>query len=360
MLNRILNLSKNLIEMKTIPEDRDVLNQCLTYAVSGLQDYSIEYFEKDGVKSVLVYNTPKRPKKFKIILNGHLDIIPGKDFQYVPKVIGNKLYGVGSMDMKASNACFVEVFKEIANQVNYPLALQLVTDEEVGGFNGTKYQIDQGVRADFVIVGESTGLTIENEAKGIIWAKVSCTGKSAHGAYPWKGDNALWKMQDFLSGLAKAFPIPEKKEWVTTVNLAKIETNNQTFNKIPDNCVCWLDIRYIPSQTDKIVPLLKKILPKGFNLEIVVQEPAQFVSSNDDNLRLLQKIGKQVIGKDIILAQGQGSSDARHYTRVKCAAIEFGPVGGGMGSDNEWVDINSLQKYSEILRSFLLTGGEIK
>ena len=33
----------------------------------------------------------------------------------------------------------------MANKVDYPLGLQLVTDEEVGGFNGTKYQIEKAL-----------------------------------------------------------------------------------------------------------------------------------------------------------------------------------------------------------------------
>lgn len=50
----------------------------------------------------------------------------------------------------------------------------------------------------------------------------------------------------------------------------------------------------------------------------------------------------------------QGSSDARHFTKVGCAGVEFGPIGGGIGTDKEWIDIPSLEKYYKILREFLL------
>jgi succinyl-diaminopimelate desuccinylase len=259
------------------------------------------------------------------------------------------------MDMKASIACFISVFKEVANKVNYPLGLQLVTDEETGGFNGTKYQIEKGVRSDFTIVGETTNYYIENQAKGIVWVKIFSKGKAAHGAYPWKGKNAIWEMQHFLINLEKKFPLPSRKQWVTTVNLAKINTANETFNKIPDNCEVWLDIRYIPQDKDTIIKTVKNLLPKGFKLEILVKEPAQFVNENNYYIEQLQKIGKSVIKKKVELNQGQGSSDARHFTRVNCDAIEFGPLGAGMGTDNEWVDIKSLEKYSLILKNFLLS-----
>lgn len=355
MSNKIVSLTKKLISIKSTPDNKKALDEILQVCLTELKEYTIERFESNGVKSALIYNTPKRPKKFKVILNGHLDIIPGKEYQYTPKIEKNRLYGVASMDMKSSVASHIIVFKEIAEKIDYPLALQLVTDEEVGGFNGTKYQIDQGVKADFVVVGETTNFTIENQAKGILWIKVSSKGKTAHGAYPWKGENAIWKMNHFLNLLEKRFPLPKQKQWVTTINLSRIETSNETFNKIPDECTAWLDIRYIPEETSTIIPEIKALLPKGFSMTIEVKEPAQFVDENNQYIKLLQKVGKSTVKKKILLAQGQGSSDARHFTRVKCDAIEFGPIGEGMGTDNEWADIPSLKKYSQILKDFLLS-----
>src|SRR3989344_6777391 len=126
MIDNIVNLSQQLIAIKSA-------NTCLNLMLSKLGRFTIERFEKNGVKSALIYNTIRRPKKFKILLNGHLDVIPGKDSQYMPKIKNNKLYGAGAMDMKANIVCLIKIFKSVAKKVKYPLALQLVTDEEVGG-----------------------------------------------------------------------------------------------------------------------------------------------------------------------------------------------------------------------------------
>lgn len=355
MLNKIVSLTEKFVSIKSAQDNKDELEKILELALSNLKDHTIERFESNGVKSALVHNSKKRPKKFRVILNGHLDVIPGKEYQYNPKIKGDNLYGVGSMDMKASVACLITAFNEVAKKVNYPLGLQLVTDEEIGGFNGTKYQVDKGIKADFVIVGENTNFNIENQAKGILWLKIFSRGKAAHSAYPWKGKNAIWKMNEFLNLLEKQFPIPNKKTWITTVNLSKISTSNKTFNKIPDNCEIWLDIRYVPNDSKTIVGDIKKLLPKGFKLDVVAKEPALFVEEKSKYLKLLRKVGKQIAKKEVFLKQGQGSSDARHFTRVNCDAIEFGPIGKGMGTDNEWVDIPSLYKYHQILKEFLLS-----
>lgn len=353
MINKILNLSKQFISIKSSSENKAELDRILEIALSNLKGFTIERFEKNGVKSVLIYKSKKRPSKFRIILNGHLDIVPGKEYQYSPKVKGDSLYGVGSMDMKASVACLIMVFKEVANKVDYPLALQLVTDEEIGGFNGTKYQIENGVKADFVIAGESTGLQIANRAKGILQVKISAKGKTAHGAYPWRGKNAIWKMNQFLNSLSKQYPIPTRQEWMTTVNLSKIKTTNQSFNKIPDDCEIWLDIRYIPQEADTIVNSIKNLLPRDFKLDIVEKEPALNVSENNQYLKILKRIDEQVTKKKVRLYGAQGSSDARHFTRVGINGIEFGPTGKNIGSDNESVSIKSLEQYYQILKNFL-------
>lgn len=356
MINDILKLSKKLITIRSVPENLQSLGYALDtiLVLFSSTKYSIEVFEKNGYRSALIYKAGIRPRKFKIILNAHLDILPGKENQYVPKIIGDKLYGVGSMDMKANAACLISVFKEVVDQVEYPLALQLVTDEEIGGFYGTKYQIDKGVRAEFVISGEATNLNIVNKAKGILWIKVFADGKTAHSAYPWNGKNAVLAMNTFLENLQKVYPTPLQQKWVTTCSVSNIETKNKTFNKIPDSCEAWLDIRYIP---EDLSPLnsIRKLLPKGFRISIIENEPPLLTSEDNEYIKRLQNIGKLFTNEEVTLYDAQGSSDVRHFGLVKCEGIEFGPKGGGIGTDKEWVNIPSLQLYSDILIKFLRT-----
>lgn len=355
MREDILSLAQKFIAIKSIPENPLGLNEILELALRQVEGFTIEKFELDGVKSALVYNRPKRPAKFKIILNGHLDVIPGSSRQYLPRVEGNKLFGVGSMDMKGNLAALIYAFCNTAKEVDYPLALQLVTDEEVGGMKGTKHQIEQGVAADFVLTSEPTNFDIVNRAKGILWAKVTSHGTTAHGAYPWRGDNAILKMGAFLDSLLKRFPIPSAESWTNTVNVSQIGTGNRTYNKIPDDCWVALDIRYVPEEAESIAEELKRLVPEGFNLEIIAQEPSLSTDEGDAFVKRLQQVGADVLGNSIKLRGAQGSSDARHYRHINCPGVEFGPIGEGIGSDDEWVDIPSLEKYYQIINKFLLS-----
>lgn len=355
MIQTITSLTKKFISIKSTANNTKALDKVLDLALSYLDGYTIERFKSNGINSALVYNVKKRPKKFKIILNGHLDVVPGKKYQYIPKIKGNRLYGVGSMDMKANVACLIMVFKEMANKVSYPLGLQLVTDEEIGGNNGTKCQIKKGVRAEFVIAGEPTNFDIVYKAKGALQVKVFTKGKTAHGAYPWRGENAIWKMNEFFNALKKKYPIPNHEIWKTTVNVSRVETENQAFNKIPDNCVSQLDVRFIPKETSIIKKNLRQLLPKMVTFNVIAYEPALLTDKNNEFIKLLKKTTQQMVDKAIRLRGAHGSSDARHFAHVNCSGIEFGPIGGGIGSDHEWVDISSLGKYYQILKEFLIT-----
>lgn len=353
MKDKIVSLASDLIRLKTIPDFPDQLEKSLELCLKNITAGTVEKFEKDGQKSVLVYNSKHRPERFKVILNGHLDVIPGKPEQYSPVVRGDKLYGVGATDMKANVACIIHVFNQMASKVDYPLGLQLVTDEELGGFNGTKYQVDSGVRADFVIAAESTNFDIVNQAKGVIWARIVARGKTAHGAYPWRGENAIQKMMRFLNELEREYPTPKTQEWCTTLNVSSICSQNKAFNKIPDQCEVNLDLRFLPTEASTALVRLKRIIPADFEVEIITNEPALFVANNNSILQKLKSAIEAGEDRECNFYCAQGSSDARHYTRVGDAGVEFGPIGGGIGTDEEWIDIPSLERYYRVLEEFL-------
>jgi succinyl-diaminopimelate desuccinylase len=65
----------------------------------------------------------------------------------------------------------------------------------VGGRDGTWHQLQRGVRSQFVIIGETSGLRIVTESKGIVSVTLQAAGRSAHSAYQWLGDNALVKLE---------------------------------------------------------------------------------------------------------------------------------------------------------------------
>jgi succinyl-diaminopimelate desuccinylase len=355
MEKNIIELSSKLISVPSTKENSKALEDVLQTADKYLKGFNVRKFKRNGVPSVLYYNTPKLPKRFKVILNAHLDVVPAEESQYKAKLIGDKLYGRGTNDMKAAAATEILAFKEMAKKVKYPLGLQLVTDEEIGGFNGTGYQIEKGVRADFVIAGEGSNLDINNMSKGVLWLKLKSYGKTAHSAYLWNGQNALSNLNTVLNRIWKVYPIPKKEVWKTTVNIGRMLTENQTFNKVPDYAEAWLDIRYIPEEIDTILLSIKKLLSKGVEIEVVVKDSPHYTKSDNKYIGILKKSIKGVTGKKVAVSKKHGANDIRHFNKVGCDGVQFGPTGEGLHTDKEWVSIKSLSDYYNILENFLMS-----
>lgn len=355
MINTILDLTKEFMSIESTKDNTAGLAEVIDIAKGALSGFTIEDFSRMDRPSILVYKGVKPQRNFKIILDAHLDVVAGRKEQFQAVEKDGRLYGRGSNDMKAAAAVELLVFKELAEKLSYPIALQLVTDEEIGGFDGAKYQVEQGVRADFIIAGEPTDYGINNEAKGIVWAKIRTSGKTGHGAYVWNGENALWKLNNILSRIACSYPTPRAAAWQTTANLARIETGNLTFNKIPDNAQAWIDFRYIPEESGTIAQTLKKIVGDEGEIEFVENEPSQFTDKKNPFVKKLAAATRKITGQNAETIVKHGGSDIRHFNGVGCDGVTFGPVGEGLHSDNEWVDIKSLLTYYEILKEFLLT-----
>jgi succinyl-diaminopimelate desuccinylase len=354
MEDHLKNFAKKLISIPSVKGNQSALKKVLDVATENLSNFPHKDFISKETVSTLYMNQKNKDFSFKVILNGHLDIVPAKDEQFAPFEKDGKLYGRGAIDMKSAAAVMIEVFKEVANKVSYPLGLQLVTDEEIGGYNGTKFQIGQGVRADFVIAGEHTNYGVNSEAKGIMWVKINVKGKAAHGAYPWNGVNAITLMQKIIEKINNEFPVPKKESWKTTINIAKIETSNEAFNKVPDDCTLLLDIRYVAEDKERIKKFIKKI-SKEHSYEFLSEEPAQFTDKKNSFVEQLRKSVKKVTSKESLIIKKHGGSDIRHFNGVGCDGVTFGPLGEGLHTDNEWVDIKSLEDYYKILKDFLLS-----
>ena len=239
-----------LLAIPSTSEQPGELRRALDYVLDFVgPGFTVERFESGGKPSALVYPGRER-REFHVILNAHLDVVPAPPAQFRPYRDGSRLYARGAHDMKVSALVEAQVFAELAGELAYPVALQLVTDEEVGGRDGTGYQVEQGVTGRFVVIGEQSGLHLVTESKGLLKAYLRATGRTGHSAYPWLADSALLKLMRSLERLLARYPTPAAESWTTTVNIAHLDTPNRVFNQIPAAALAWLDIRFPPEDPD--------------------------------------------------------------------------------------------------------------
>ncbi|MBA3723488.1 MAG: M20/M25/M40 family metallo-hydrolase [Candidatus Levybacteria bacterium] len=354
-ITEIISLASKLISFRSTAENHEERESIVALASNYMKDLTVDVYESNAIKSLLVHNNKPGTKHFKILLNGHLDVVPGKDEQYVPYEKNGRLYGKGAYDMKAAVAVMMTLLKELNKDIHYPIALQITSDEEQSGINGAKYQVDQGVRGEFILSGEcGSNFHIKNEAKGGYFLRLLAEGKASHGAYPWNGDNAISKLYRVLHKIHEKYPSPQEESHNTTVSVTKIHSTNNATNRIPDHCEAGLDIRYTVADTD-IIDRIKSLLPKDIALEIIVSWPPLKTAADNKYIQLLKSISQPVLQKDLPLVMGHGTSDLMRFAGTGCDGIEFGPIGGNQHQDDEWVDIQSLADYYQILKKFLLS-----
>ncbi|SFE28387.1 succinyl-diaminopimelate desuccinylase [Lentibacillus persicus] len=294
-----------------------------------------------------------------IVLNGHIDVVEGEEEQFEPYINEGKMYGRGSVDMKAGVASMMETVAQLKDRdITSKVMLQIVPDEEVGGINGTKYLTDNGYVGEFIICGEPTSMGIAIQSKGVLQLDFTIRGEPAHGSRPWEGDNAITKAYNLFEDILKlpfATETAEPMYGKPSINFAKIK-GGTVYNKVPAACEMSLDIRYLPEQSpDEIFKQIQAII-EG-NVTIHMHNPP--VKTEEDNpyvQALKTSVTNQTDLEKVAIFGQHGSSDGQFFTKYGGAAVEFGPVGHDWHGEKELVYVDSVREYQKVLKEFLLNG----
>jgi len=354
---RLAARTADLIAIRSTADRPGDLREALDFAVGEAgPGFEVREFVSRGKPSALLH-PPGAAGPFGVILNAHLDVVPGAPEQFVPRRDGDRLYGRGAHDMKAAALVLTDVFRELATSLPYPIALQLVTDEEVGGADGTGHQLEAGVRADFVLIGEQSGLRVVTESKGICQAHLTVAGRAAHAAYPWLGDNALLALTAAVSRLLGSYPVPATEAWTTTVNVARVETPNRAVNQVPAEATAWLDIRYPPGDPDFAGRTREQItahLSALARTPVIVDAlgPPHHADPESAEVRLLREAIRGT-GHPATLLRKHGAADGRYYHALGIDAVILGPGGDGQHGPAEYLDVTTLRPYHDALVAFL-------
>jgi acetylornithine deacetylase len=139
-----------------------------------------------------------------LILNGHLDTVGVGGMSVPPfeaEVEDGRVWGRGAADMKGGVAALLAAARDAAVRGFVgTLMVALTADEEEAGL-GCRKLVEEGLRADGVIVCEPTGLAVAPAHKGFAWICVDFRGQAAHGSRPERGVDAIRHAGLFLARL---------------------------------------------------------------------------------------------------------------------------------------------------------------
>ncbi|MFH1643566.1 MAG: M20/M25/M40 family metallo-hydrolase [bacterium] len=352
----LLKLISDLISFKTVYPDKDEFTKCIKYIKNYFKGANscIKEFEFNDSKSIIISNTDS--KNFDVIFNGHIDVVPATENLFILKKEDDILYGRGVSDMKGQVAVMMQVMKKISKkQMNKKIALILTSDEERGGFDGVNKLLNEyGYSCEIAIVpdgGFDYSLVIEE--KGVLQIKITTTGKSCHSSEPWNGDNAIEKLLTVFNVIQTNFSNPKNQlEWKTSFNIAKIE-GGDSLNKVPGKASMYLDIRHIyDDKKDDLLSFIQKI---DENLEVEILAIGHHFKNDENNLYVKKYVNvcEVLLDKKIKKIKFHGASDGRFFTEKNIPCIIMNPEGGNIHCDDEFVNLSSLSRLSDIYERYI-------
>jgi succinyl-diaminopimelate desuccinylase len=290
-----------------------------------------------------------------VVLHGHLDVVPGHAGQFVPRIEGDRLYGRGAYDMKGGLAAMMCATRDLAAQEGVRVHFVCVSDEESDEAHerGSDYLVQRGYTGDFAITGEPTDLHIGVQAKGVLALRIQVAGKAAHGSTPWLGDNAIMKAVDVFRRIEAMSFTRESSDLFDrpSVSLGRI-LGGDAMNKVPDCCTIDVDIRFLPGQSaNAILEEIEALPDTGVNV-VFHRDPA-IVERENPYVRLLAESIPGVMPTDRISIGRDGASDIVSFLEAGTPGVEFGPTGAGHHGPDEWVSIQSLERYHQALVDFV-------
>jgi succinyl-diaminopimelate desuccinylase len=201
---------------------------------------------------------PDRPA---LCMTGHLDTVPlgGAAWSVEPfgELRDGRLCGRGASDMKGGVAAIVVAAERVAALGRGAAGLELVfTAAEETGCEGARWLAGAGVlgHAGAVLVAEPTGGVPLLAHKGVLFARASTEGVSAHGSAPHLGRNAIYPLARAVGALSElAFDVPPHPLLGSpTLNVGTIH-GGSGINLVPDRAEAQIDVRTVPGLTGEMV-----------------------------------------------------------------------------------------------------------
>lgn len=384
------------------------------------EDVEIRRITPQPGRTTLVVTVPgSDPNAAPLTFMGHTDVVPVDESKWsVPpfeaRIIDDKIYGRGAVDMLFITASMAVVTREMARQrPKGTLHFVALADEESRGTLGAKW-ISENMPAAFswenclsetggAHVGDSVVLYVGE--KGAAQRRLHVHGDAGHGSVPFGKDSAIAKIGRVAQRLAEAeTPVSDSDIWRGFVQAFRLDPASsaaleagagyeklgelaafghaishltmaqtvlragQAINVLPSHAYLELDIRTLPGQSDDDVDAyLRSVVGEEVEIERLICEEASISPTDSPLYRTLEEVlGEFFPEKNVVPTIAAGGSDLRFARRLGGVGYGFavharerslGHTHGQLHSHDEFLYLEdldlTLRGYEEVARRFL-------
>ncbi len=220
-----------------------------------------------------------------LLLCGHCDtvgIAAGVEWRHDPfggEIEDGFIYGRGAADMKGALAAMIHAAGAVdrARLAGRVIVAATVMEENLEGA-ALKFIMD-GIRPDFVVIGEATNLNLNRGGRGRAEIHLETIGRPAHSSNPEVGRNAVL---DMLPVVAAAAALPVRQDPLLGPAICAltdiISDPYPGYSVIPSRCRVTYDRRLLPGETPAGVlaefQALASAAPPGADLRVRIAEGA--------------------------------------------------------------------------------------
>ncbi len=377
---RAIDLAQRLLRTPSVNPPGDV-SACAALLAGAFQEAKIpvELVEGEPGRVNVVARLTGASEGRRVLLNGHLDVVPAtagwRVDPFEGRIEDGRLIGRGAVDMKAGVAAMAAVMEELRRR-GLPrrgeVLFAAVADEETGSHQGTQLLMRRGLRADVAIVGEPTNLEISHGNRGSWWATVTIKGKAAHAARPHLGVNALSAAAEFVR-LVESFKsgrTDPRFEVPTATMTPTVIQGGVKSNIVPDQVVVTIDRRMVPGESSataeqELRTLLDRIGRPGISAEVEVHPSYEpyMIDADAPVVAVLRRVCTRVLGRTPALSGKAGATDASHLFHLGgIQPVIFGPGDPTLAhTSNEAVEVAQIASaasvYLEALGALTEEGG---
>ncbi|MDQ1552689.1 MAG: succinyl-diaminopimelate desuccinylase [Actinomycetota bacterium] len=288
----------------------------------------------------------------RVLIAGHLDTVP-INHNLPTKIVGDELWGRGTVDMKAGVAVQLKLAAELTNpivDITWIWYDHEEISEELNGLGRVSRNRPDLLEGDFAILGEPTAGIIEGGCNGTVRVEVRAFGKRAHSARAWTGHNAIHDLAPILAALADYSPREVEvdgllyKEGVNAVGI----TGGVAGNVVPDEAMVHINYRFAPNRTGaEAVEHLRELFA-GFDLKVVdLAEGARPGLDAPLAMEFVAAVGGTPLPK-------YGWTDVARFSALGIPAVNFGPGDALLAhADDERVPVEQITACENALRAWL-------
>lgn len=376
----------------------DFLKQLIAIDTAGGHEEKVSLFLKDsfakhGITAQLVEVEPGRHDVIAKLGNsngpvlafeGHQDTVAigEKDqWQHDPlgaEIVGDKVYGRGTTDMKAGLAAEALALMELADEgaeLNGTLEFIATVAEESSQHNhmqGAQTLVKKGLiqDVDAIIIAEPSDSQLDFAHKGSITYRVSSVGKTAHSSMPQLGYNAIKPLVHYYNlqeEYFKSFAGVENQYLGKTVPVVtKIDGGHQ-LNSVPDYAELFAKVRTIPEiSNDEIWQHIKAMIKQvneedGAQLSLTVlgDKIPVVTDPNAPFIKTLHRVAEEKLQRPVAVQGVAFGTDASELSKGNdhFSMAVLGPGNKTAHAINEWVSLTTyyefVEMFNEIAKQYL-------